>query len=295
MADGWRDDRVLATTWWVALLVTPILAAAGVILYVFPLETERLWAWPMGPEMTALAVGGGYAAGAVLFLRSLRERAWHHIGLVFPVATVLTVLLLGATLRHWELFSHGHVSFWAWLVVYLVTPVLLPAVWLRNRRHDPGVPAPGTPLVPRWVRSVVGSVGVAQVLVALAFYVRPDLGLALWPWDVSPLTTRTLAAFLAFIGAMWLAFLFESRWSALRLHVESATLGLALVAVGALRAPGDCTRGAAATSTVVGLLGGTLVGLLALPVGRRRVGPAPTAAADAEAAGGKRNGLADPS
>ena len=288
MADAVRDDRVLAATWWVALLVSPILAAAGVILYAFPTETERLWAWPMGPEMTALAVGGGYAAGAVLFIRSTRERAWHRISLVFLVATVLTVLLLGATLLHWDLFSHGHASFWAWLVVYLVTPVLLPAVWARNRRYDPGTPAPGTPLVPRWVRSLVGSVGVAQIVVALTFYARPQIGIALWPWDLSPLTTRTLSSFLAFIGAMWVAFLFESRWSALRLHVESATLGLALVALGALRAQGDFTGGALATATFALLLGGTLAGLLALQVAMWRIAPPPAAAAGADAAGRTR-------
>ena len=278
MTDHARDDRVLRLTWWVALLVAPILASAGVILYLFPGDTEALWAWPMGPEMTSLAVGGGYAAGAVLFLRSLRAGAWHRISVVFLVATVLTVGLLGATLLHWELFSHGHVSFWAWLVVYLVTPVLLPTVWMLNRRHDPGVPAPGTPLVPRWVRTTVGAVGVVQVVVALAFYARPELGIALWPWDLSPLTTRTLASFLAFIGAMWLAFLFEARWSALRLHVESATLGLALVALGALRASGDFTAGPAATGAFAVLLGGTLAGLVVLQAGMRRVAPAPATA-----------------
>ncbi len=277
MAEDPRDDRVLRVTWWVALLVAPILAAAGVILYLFPGDTQTLWAWPMGPKMTSLAVGGGYAAGAVLFLRSLRVGAWHRISLVFLVATVLTVGLLGATLLHWELFSHGHVSFWAWLVVYLVTPVLLPAVWLRNRRYDPGLPAAGTPLVPRWVRRLVGSVGVMQIVVALAFYVRPELGIVLWPWQVSPLTTRTLASFLAFIGAMWLAFLFEARWSALRLHVESATLGLALVALGALRATEDFTGGPAATATFALLLGGTLAGLVALQIGMRRVAAAASA------------------
>ncbi len=269
-----RDDRVLPLTRWVALLVAPILVAAGVILYVFPDRTETLWAWPMGPEMTSLAVGGGYAAGAVLFVRSLWAGAWHRISVVFLVATVLTVGLLGATLLHWEAFSHGHASFWAWLVVYLVTPVLLPTVWMRNRRYDPGLPAAGTPLVPRWVRRIVGAVGVAQIVVALAFYARPELGIALWPWDLSPLTTRTLASFLAFIGAMWLAFLFEERWSALRLHVESATLGLALVALGALRAAGDFTAGPAATATFAVLLGGTLAGLVALQVGMRRGSPA---------------------
>lgn len=274
MAEDSRDDRVLRLTWWVALLVAPILVAAGAILYLFPGRTEALWAWPMGPEMTSLAVGGGYAAGAVLFLRSLRAGAWHRISLVFLVATVLTVGLLGATLLHWELFSHGHVSFWAWLVVYLVTPLLLPTVWLRNRRYDPGLPAPGTPWVPRWVRRLVGVFGIAQISVALVFYAHPALGMALWPWDLSPLTTRTLASFLAFIGAMWLAFLFEGRWSALRLHVESATLGLALVALGALRATGDLTAGPGATTAFGVLLGGTLTGLVALQVGMRRVAPA---------------------
>ncbi len=273
MGERLRDDRVLPLTWWVALLVAPILLAAGVILTLFPGDTEALWAWPMGPEMTSLAVGGGYAAGAVLFLRSLRAGAWHRISVVFLVAAVLTVGLLGATLLHWELFSHGHVSFWAWLVVYLITPVLLPTVWILNRRYDPGAPAPGTPLVPRWVRRTVGAVGVVQIIVALSFYARPEVGMALWPWELTPLTTRTLASFLAFIGAMWLAFLFEARWSALRLHVESATLGLALVAVGALRAGADFTAGPAATAVFVALLGGTLAALTALQIGMRRVTP----------------------
>lgn len=62
--------------------VTPILVAAGVVLYGFPHATEQLWAWPMGPSMTALAVGGGYLAGATVFLRAARQPRWHVIALV---------------------------------------------------------------------------------------------------------------------------------------------------------------------------------------------------------------------
>jgi hypothetical protein len=271
MAAGQADDRVLPLARVTMAVVAPILIAAGVMLYAFPGETEALWAWPMGPEMTALAVGGGYLAGAVLFVRALRATEWHRVAMVFPVATVLTVLLLVATLLHWDSFSHGHPSFWAWLVVYLITPVLLPVVWLANRGRDPGVPAPTTPLVPRWVCTLVGLAGVAQLVVALAFFVVTDLAEQVWPWAVSPLTARTLAAFLAFIGAMWLAFLLERRWSALRLHVESATIGLGLVALGALRATEDLDRGAGATAVFAALLGGTLVGLVVLQVGMRRM------------------------
>lgn len=267
------DDRIPVPVRALIVVVAAILAVAGLLLTVWPGKTEALWAWPMEPELTSLAVGGGYLAGAVLFVRAAFESRWHRVALVFPVATVLTVGLLLATLLHWEAFSHGHVSFWTWLVVYLVTPVLLPAVWLALRRRDPGVPPSGTPTVPWVVRWLLGAVGIVQLSVAVVFFVRPEVAIEVWPWTLSPLTARTLASFLGFIGAMWLAFLFEDRWSALELHVAGATLGLALVGVGAVRAADDLTAGPAGTTVFALLLGGFLLVLLVLQIAmRRRVG-----------------------
>lgn len=271
-----EDDRILPATRWVVGLVTPILLAAAAILYMAPRATDRLWAWPMGPEMTSLAVGGGYLAGAVLFGRALRARRWHEIGLVFPVASLLTVLLLAATLLHWEAFNHRHVSFWTWLVVYVATPVLLPSIWWANRRRDPGTPVSGTPIVPRWVRTIVGTLGTGQLVLALVFFAVPSVMIGVWPWELSPLTARTLGAFLAFIGAMLATCWFEARWSALRLHLESATIGLALVGLGALRATPDFGPAAAPRTTFGVLLGVALVGLLGLRFGMRRLAAAET-------------------
>ncbi len=131
------DDRVLPATRAAAAIVTVVLAAAGVILYAFPADTARLWAWEMNPRTTTMAVGGGYLAGARFFIRAWREQRWHVVGLAFLAAWLLTTLLLLATLLHWPNFSHGHVSFWTWLVVYAITPVLLPWLWWRNHHHDP--------------------------------------------------------------------------------------------------------------------------------------------------------------
>lgn len=264
------DDRVPVAVRALIVVVAAILAVAGLMLTLWPGQTEALWAWPMGPELTSLAVGGGYLAGAVLFARAALEPRWHRIALVFPVATVLTVGLLVATLLHWEAFSHGHVSFWTWLVVYLVTPVLLPTVWLLLRSRDPGEAPAGTPLVPRLVGSLLGGLGLVQLTVAAVFFAQPELAIAVWPWTLSPLTARTLAAFLAFIGAMLLAFLFERRWSALQLHVEAATLGLVLVGLGAIRASEDLTAGPVATSAFVVSLGGFVMVLVVIQVAMRR-------------------------
>lgn len=268
------DDRVLGATRLTAGIVGIVLAAAGVILYLFPTETGRLWAWDMGPPMTSLAVGGGYLAGATFFLRALRERRWHAIGLTFLAATVLSGLLGIATFFiHWELFNHQHVSFWAWAVLYAAAPVLLPVLWFRNRRHDPG-DAVETARVPRAIRTVVGAVGMVQGGTALAFFVHPPLAMSWWPWSLSPLTTRTVSSFLAFIALVWLAFLWEERWSALRLHVESAILGLVLVGLGALRASDDLTGSPAAVILVGGLLATTVAGAITLHLFMDRVAQA---------------------
>lgn len=263
------DDRVLRITWVSAWVVAGVLVTAAAVLTLFPAHTESLWAWPMGPPMTALTVGGGYLAGAVFFVRAVRSGRWHTLSVGLLCAAVLTVLLLAATVLHWGLFSHGKVAFWVWTAVYGVTPLYLPWLWRRNRRHDPGVGAPSGRLVPTRVRWVVGAVGAVQLAVALAFFARPSLAVEVWPWTLTPLTARTVSAFVAFVAVTWLAFLVEARWSAHRLHVQSTTLGLVFVAAGAVRAAEDFTGGPVATAVFVGLLGGAIVGLVWLQAAMR--------------------------
>ena len=256
-------DRVLPTTRWTAGVVAVVLVVAGVILYVFPSRTGRLWAWEMAPPLTALVVGGGYLAGATFFARAFRSTRWHELGVTFLAATVLSGLLLVATVLHWESFAHEHPSFWAWAVLYVAAPLWLPVLWFRNRRHDPG-DAVNTPLVPLRIRRLVGGLGALQALFALAIFVHPPLAMAWWPWTLSPLTARTVGSFCAFVAVVWLAFWWEPRWSALRLHVESAVLGLVLVALGAVRAAEDLTGSPAAAAFIFGLLALTVVGAVAL-------------------------------
>ena len=49
-----RDDRVLAYTRALSLLIIPFLLVAFVLLYFFPGDTKTLFAWTIKPTMTAL-------------------------------------------------------------------------------------------------------------------------------------------------------------------------------------------------------------------------------------------------
>ena len=115
--------------------------AAFTVLFGFPTRTQRLWAWTIHPDLAALIMGGAYGGGAWFFARGLHGGRWHRVAVGWLAVIPFTALLGVATFLHWDRFNHDHVSFWAWLILYTATPILLPVLWLRNAAG--GGPAPG--------------------------------------------------------------------------------------------------------------------------------------------------------
>ncbi|MGI8808560.1 MAG: hypothetical protein ACR2KK_12080 [Acidimicrobiales bacterium] len=96
------DDRVLATTRAVSVVIVPVLVAAFVILFLFPGQTRALWGWTIQSRMSCMFMGGGYLAGALFFARAWRAREWHRIGPGIVAVTVFAGLLGVATFLHWS-------------------------------------------------------------------------------------------------------------------------------------------------------------------------------------------------
>ena len=76
-----RDDRVLPQTRALALFIVPFLLVAFVILYVFPDDTGRLFAWTIKPTMTAMVLASAYleepgSSCACSASGSVMPRAW---------------------------------------------------------------------------------------------------------------------------------------------------------------------------------------------------------------------------
>jgi hypothetical protein len=249
-----RDDRVLRTTRAVSIVIVPVLTAAFVILFLLPGQTRTLWGWTIRSRMSCMFMGGGYLAGALFFLRASRAKEWHRLGPGIIATTVFAGALGVATFLHWEEFNHDHVSFWAWTLLYITTPLLLPVLYVRNRRFDPGTAGPEDVPIPAWIRTSLTVLGAGQLLFAVALFLRPSLFQDDWPWTLSTISARSLAAFAAFPAIAYLAFAFERRWSALRWPLETAIAGLALIAIGAARSWGEFEDGTASTLWRVGLL-----------------------------------------
>src|SRR6266487_5592519 len=106
-----RDDRVLPATRTLAAIIVPFLLAAFVLLYLFPGETGRWFAWEVRPRMTPLVMSSGYLAGAYFFVRVALARSWHRVHLGFPAITVFTLFIAIATISHLDRFDRDHAAF----------------------------------------------------------------------------------------------------------------------------------------------------------------------------------------
>jgi hypothetical protein len=231
-----RDDRILAVTRISAILITAVLVVAWAILYLFPSETGELFAWTIRPDETALFMGAAYLAGGYWFFSLARGERWHEFAAYFPGITLFTAMLGIATIISWEVFHHDQLTFLVWVFLYATTPFLVPALYLANRRTDPGIPEPDDLEVPAAVRLAAGAVGAGMLGFALVIFADPDLAIDIWPWQLSELTARVISAFIAAPGLGLLVVSAERRWSGWRplvLHVVAGTtLPLTAAALG---------------------------------------------------------------
>jgi hypothetical protein len=252
--DPVRDDRILPLTRWLAWLIVPVLALGFVLLYLWPDNTEEMFAWTIRPRMTPLLMGAGYLGGAYFFLRSALASKWHHIAVGFlPVATFSSLMTV-ATLLHWPNFNHTHPAFFVWAILYATTPFLVFDAWWQNRKRDTGRPDPGDAVLPGGARWIMGIFGAAILLTGILLFVFPSLMIGVWPWTLSPLTARVGGGWFALPGVLWLGIARDGRWQAARIGLESQALSLVLILWGVVRAWSDFDQSNLLTWVFVGVM-----------------------------------------
>ncbi|GAA2482138.1 hypothetical protein [Terrabacter carboxydivorans] len=232
-----RDDRILAATRVLAVVLVPILLTAFAILYAFPADTGRLFAWTIRPELTPMVLASAYLGGGWFFVRVVHESRWARVSAGLLSVTLFAALLGVATVIHWDRFNHGHLAFWLWAALYFTAPFLVVATWGANQRVA-APPRPEEVCVGPVARVVVATGAGLALVQGLVMFVLPSLMIPVWPWLLTPLTCRVVGAVFC-LGSAGLVVLVDRRWVRLRLMVEVEVVMLALILVGMLRARGD--------------------------------------------------------
>jgi hypothetical protein len=178
---------------------------AGVQLFVFPLRTERYFAWTIGSPMTAVFLGASYWSATGLEFSAARARWWAHARIAIPAVLVFTTTTFVVTLVHLEVFHLGgefeistQAVTWAWIAVYAIVPLLMVGSLVQQHRHGTTVPPPtGLPVA---VRIVVAVLTVLLIGLGVALLLAPDWAGAAWPWPLTTLTARAVGAWLLGLG-----------------------------------------------------------------------------------------------
>ncbi len=259
-----RDDVVLPMTRALSACIVPFLVVAFVVLYGFPSETGRLFAWTIKPAMTPMTLGAVYLGGAYFFVQAFRATEWHTVKAGFVAVGTFASLMGVATIIHWDRFNHEHVAFWLWAGLYFTTPFLVWGVWVANRRRGTAA-GPGEALLPPAARLLMGATGAVAVVAGLFLFVLPRQAIKVWPWTLTPLTSRVMGA-IFMLGIAALGVLSDARWSAARLMLQVEVFMLALILLAAARAHGDFDPGNALTWLLLGGFLAVLTSAAALSV-----------------------------
>jgi hypothetical protein len=241
-------------------VVFAILVPALVILWGLPGRTADAWAWTIEPDLTPIFLGAGYGAGAYFFLRTFLADRFHPSAAGIFGAAFFATFMLVATLIHWDRFNHGDAPpigalvFYGWVIVYILSPVVVFALWWLNRRTDTGEPDPGEAIVPQGARRAAQVVAAGAFALAAVLYLAPATAIDFWPWQLTPLTSRVIGSFTAQVGVGAVLVSLDPRWSAWKLIVETFFVATALLLIGAVRAWDDFDTANAATYVYIGSL-----------------------------------------
>lgn len=201
-------------------LAVALVTSVGVFLFVLSGDTERLFAWTIKPPLTAAFLGANYWAAFFLAFLSARERVWANARITYAVSVVFITLTMVATLLHLDKFNFDNVNGWLWTVVYVGVPPLLLYLIVGQLRLPGGDPPRRYPIERALFPLIVVQLAVV-LAVGVALFVAPSTSDNLWPWTLTPLTSRAVGAWLLALAAGLASTLYERDWRRIRVAVPT--------------------------------------------------------------------------
>lgn len=260
-----------------------LVVIVGSSLFFASEETDRNFAWTIATPLTAAFLGAAYLAAAIFEWTTATERVWARARVSVSAVLVFTVLTLLATLLHIDRFHFGpehrfitRLGTWLWTVIYVVVPVLMVLLLLRQRRA-PGADPPRDRPLPPWLRLLFAAQAAVLLVIGAVMFLVPTEVQWLWPWPITALTGRAIAAWLIGIGVGMVHAYAENDLGRIRVAGVSNVAIALLQFVALARYPGDVTSGPGAALYVLYLMSMLAVGVYVLAAGRQP-GPAPGAA-----------------
>lgn len=224
-----------------ALLLGAILTfLSGIQLFVLTDRTSEFFAWTIGAGATATIIGAFYWTACSLAYLSWRRQPWVRARVGVPGVTLFLWATLITTLAHLENFhltaesATAQSAAWAWLVIYVVDPILV-TVALYQQWRSPGSDPPRENRLPTIYRTALYVVGAAFALLGLVMLVAPSAVTELAAFPLTPLTSRTIGAWVLAMGAVFATMAWEDDRDRIRPAAVASLVAPVLLLIGTIR------------------------------------------------------------
>lgn len=240
-------------------LASLLVVIIGISAFFLPTRTETYFSWTIGSPLTAAFLGGSYLAAFVLELIAARQRLWANARVAVPAVFLFTALTLVVTLLHLDKFHFDSPQWntvagtWVWLIVYLVVPFIMGALWVMQARLKGADPARSVPM-PGWARTLLFVQSGLMALTGFALLLFPAAMAAVWAWPLTPLTGRAIGAWGVGLGTAALHMALENDWRRARPGLAGSVVFAVLQLINLARFGDEFAWGSAAGSVYLILL-----------------------------------------
>jgi hypothetical protein len=189
-----------------------ILFGIGAVLAIglAPQNSATNFAWPIQPDVMAAVLGAFYMSSALLFVIPFFAKRWEMIRvMILPTAVFSTVQLI-ATFLHWDKFSIGSTPFYVWFASYLLPPPIFVSAYLWHQRRASAQTSNADSPLPAWIRTLFWIFGIGLILLATSAFILPSLLIQNFPWQLTPLTTRSLCGWIMILGVVLITMVREN-------------------------------------------------------------------------------------
>ena len=199
------------------MIISGLAFVVGPLLFLFPDATDRFFAWTIKPGLTAAVLGANYSTALLLEVIASRQTLWARVRVFYPGMLVFTAVTLVATILHLDRFNFespaiiARLATWAWTVIYILAPVLMLGLLIRQLRV-PGREPTRHSLIPLWYRAVLGAQAVVMIANGLFMFLAPSIVASWWPWTLTALTAQAISAWYVGLGLGAGAAAGESDW-----------------------------------------------------------------------------------
>jgi len=192
-------------------LAVEVLFGIGAVLAIglAPAESKTNFAWPIQPVVMAAVLGAFYMSSAPLFLLPFFAKRWEMIRVMILPTAIFATIQLVATFLHWDKFSIGSTPFYVWFASYLLPPPIFVLAYLWHQHRTDSQKTKSDSPLPAWIHTFFWISGIGLILLATSAFILPSLLIPNFPWQLTPLTTRSLCGWIMILGVILISMLRE--------------------------------------------------------------------------------------